>query len=236
MRKLVAVTVSLVLIFGTATIWAQSQDESSARTIEELYLEQAIDQQIIRSQARSNTREAKFLAIQGVRAMVQRGEISPENREMIRIVEGLATEGTGRQVRNSGAVVNDYPDVRREAAGLLGEIGGPVAQRALINLIREEPEPMVLAEAVYGLGTIGSNDNNEVSANIVAVLRRQNAREMPDNNLAFAALLALEKIAVANGGMSDPTVFDVLLDVASGNYIREVRLKAIDVIYNLRGT
>ncbi len=235
MGKLVTVSVSLLLIFGASSLWAQESGEVSPRTIEELYLEQAIDQQIIRSQARSNTREAKFLAIQGVRAMVQRGEISPDNVEMIRVVEGLATEGIGRQVRTNGAVSNNFPDVRREAVGLLGDIGGPVAQRALIRVVREDPEPMVLAEAIYGLGTIGNNDENEITANIVAVLRRQNAREMPDNNLAFASLLALEKIARASGGISDPSVVDALLDVASGNYIREVRLKAIDVIYNLRG-
>lgn len=237
MGKLVTISVSLLLIFGATSLWAQAQEsgESSVRTIEELYLDQAIDQQIIRGQARSNTREAKFLAIQGVRAMVQRGEVSPDNVEMIRVVEGLATEGIGRQVRSSGAVSNNFPDVRREAVGLLGDIGGPIAQRALIRVVREDPEPMVLAEAIYGLGTIGNNDDNEITANIVAVLRRQNAREMPDNNLAFASLLALEKIARASGGISDPAVVDALLDVATGNYIREVRLKAIDVIYNLRG-
>ncbi|MCA1753338.1 MAG: HEAT repeat domain-containing protein [Spirochaeta sp.] len=237
MGKLVAISVSLLIILGSTALWAQEQasDEVSGRTIEELYLEQAIDQQIIRGQARSNTREAKFLAIQGVRAMVQRGEISPDNAEMIRVVEGLASEGVGRQVRTSGAVSNNFPDVRREAVGLLGDIGGPIAQRALIRVVQDDPEPMVLAEAVYGLGSIGSNEDNEVTANIVAVLRGQNAREMPDNNLAFASLLALEKIATASGGITDPTVVDALLDVATGNYVREVRLKAIDVIYNLRG-
>lgn len=237
MGKLVTISVSILLIFGATSLWAQDQesDEASVRTIEELYLDQAIDQQIIRGQARSNTREAKFLAIQGVRAMVQRGEVAADNAEMIRVVEGLATEGIGRQVRTNGAVSNDFPDVRRQAVGLLGEIGGPIAQRALIRVVREDPEPMVLAEAIYGLGTIGSNDENEITANIVAVLRRQNAQEMPDNNLAFASLLALEKIAGATGGITDSTVVDALLDVATGNYIREVRLKAIDVIYNLRG-
>jgi hypothetical protein len=94
---------------------------------------------------------------------------------------------------------------------------------------------MVLAEAVYALGTIGINDDNETLDHIVFMLRRENAREAPDNNLAFASLLAMEKLASAQGGISDPDAINVVLEVAAGSYVRDVRLKAIDVINKLRG-
>jgi hypothetical protein len=67
------------------------------------------------------------------------------------------------------------------------------------------------------------------------MLPRENAREAPDNTLASASLLALEKIATAQGGISDPEAIKVVLAVAAGSYVRDVRLKAIDVINKLRG-
>jgi hypothetical protein len=48
-------------------------------------------------------------------------------------------------------------------------------------------------------------------------------------------MLAIEKISERVGGISDPEVINALLGVTSASYIRDVRLKAIDVIYQLRG-
>ena len=233
MRKVV-VFIGLV-VFVVASVSAQTTADRPPRTIEDLYLSQDIELQIIRSQALSSDREMKMLALQSIRAMIDDGSIDRDNPGMLIVLEALATEGTMRQVRSGNTVMNNFPDVRRMAANLLGEVGGERAKVALMSVVAEDNEPMVLAEAVYALGVIGMNDNNEVTAQIVRMLQFQNARTLPDNNLAYAALLSLEKIAGATGGIRDPEVVNVLLDVAGGPYIRSVRLKAIDVIYALRG-
>ncbi len=235
--KHVLVFIAVISLVSAGAVFGQSDGDSQReqQTIEELYLSQDIELQIIRGQARSNDRELKFLALQSIRASVQDGSLTEDNPGLFIILEALATEGTARQVRSEGAIINNYPEIRRQSAQLLGEIGGERSQQVLLTILQEDPEPMVLAEAVYALGAIGINDDNETLNNIVFMLRRENAREAPDNNLAFASLLALEKIAASQGGISDPETINVVLEVASGGYVRDVRLKAIDVINKLRG-
>lgn len=236
MNRVYILIVVLSLIWtGAAFGQNDTENERGEQTIEELYLSQDIELQIIRGQALSNDRELKFLALQSIRASVQDGTLTEDNPGLFIVLESLATEGTARQVRSEGAVINNYPEIRRQSAQLLGEIGGERSQQVLLTILQEDPEPMVLAEAVYALGTIGINDDNETLDNIVFMLRRENARETPDNNLAFASLLAMEKLAAAQGGISDPEAINVVLEVAAGSYVRDVRLKAIDVINKLRG-
>jgi HEAT repeat protein len=233
-----SVVLCVVSVLAVSTLFGQepARQERRQYTIEELYLSQDIELQIIRGLATAESREMKLLALQSIRSMVQAGSLTDDNPSLFVVLESLATEGTGRQVRAGGnRIANNHPDIRREAASLLGEIGGEQSKQVLLTILRDDPEPMVLAEAVYGLGLIGLNEENEVTNHVARVLSRQTIQATPDNNLAFASLLAIERLAQSGGGISDPAVIDALLEVASGNYIREVRLKAIDVISRLRG-
>jgi len=238
--KKTAVLVLASIFLLAAGVYAQnaagseSSTDKTATTIEDLYLSQDIELQIIRGQAMSNDREMKMFALQSIRSMVEDGGLANDNPGLFVVLESLATEGTSRQVRSGGAVINNYPEVRRQAASVLTEVGGERAKNVLLKIMEEDPEPMVLAEAVYGLGVIGINDENDTVNRIVWVLKRENSKVTPDNNLAFASLLSVEKLAKASGGISNPDLINTLLEVASGAYIRDVRLKAIDVIYNLR--
>jgi hypothetical protein len=56
----------------------------------------------------------------------------------------------------------------------------------------------------------------------------------PDNNFAFATLLSIEKLARSEDGLKNPESIGVLVEVLEANYIRDVKLKAVDVIYKLR--
>ncbi len=205
--------------------------EATARTIEELYLSQDLELQIMRSQARANDREMKELALRSIRDMVESGE-TPDGVYVI--LESLAAEGVGRQVRSNGSVVNNFPEIRRQAAELLGQVGGEEAKDTLVTILRDDPETMVLAEAAYALGQIGLNENNEVSDHMVQALLRENSRSTPDNNLAFSLILSLERLSAQNGGLADPEVLNVLLETASSPYIRTVRRRAVEAIVNMR--
>ncbi|MFW6250185.1 MAG: HEAT repeat domain-containing protein [Alkalispirochaetaceae bacterium] len=229
------ILILLVLTLIGAPAWAQeNQDEEGPATIEELYLSQDIELQVLRSQALAADRESKLLALQSIRNMVESGTISPEDGGAFLILQSLAGEGTFREVRSGGRVVNNFPEIRREATALIAEIGGETAKDVLVRIAQEDDEPMVLSEAVYGLGTIGLNDNNEVSAQVVRVLQVENASETPDNNLAFAAILSLEKLASQAEPPIDPEIVSVLLETASAPYIRTVRRRAVEAIVNIR--
>ncbi len=233
----VSVVMLAVLVLAAGPVSAQTEEQEERpgdQTIEELYLSQDIELQIIRGQALANDREMKLLALQTIRQVVEEGSLTEDNPGLFTVLESLATEGTARQVRSNGAVINNFPDIRRQATQLLGEVGGPRAREALFSVLDNDPETMVLSEAVYALGVIGDNEENRTIRRITRVVHRQNAAESPDNNLAYASLLAIEKLAEAQGGLSDPEAIDALLEVAGGSYIRTVRLKAVDVLSELR--
>jgi HEAT repeat protein len=231
--------VAVALVFVASLLGAQQseeqQEEQEPRTIEELYLSQDIELQIIRSQAISPDREMKLLALQSIRSMVEDGSLTDDNPGLFVVLESLALEGTGRTVRSEGRIVNNYPEVRRQAANVLGEVGGERAREVLVQILREDPETMVLSEAVYALGAGDIENDDRSLAYIVDVLDSQSTAQIPDNNLAYAALLTIDKIAEKRGGVSDPEILDAVLNVATGSYIRTVRLKALDTIDQLRG-
>lgn len=232
MKKIALLSLFAFLIVMPLIVVAQDREEESAgRTIEELYLSQDLEIQIMRSQALADDREMKQLALQSIRSMVESGR---QNDGVYVILESLATEGSARQVRSNGAVINNFPEIRREATELLGQVGGEQAKDSLVRIMRDDPEPMVLAEAAYALGQIGLNENNEVSDSLVQTLLFENASATPDNNLAFAIILALENLSAANGGLADPEMIGALLETASSPYIRTVRRRAVEAIINMR--
>ncbi len=232
MKKLLPVVV-LVFCLGIP-VFAQ-EESSSGQSIEDLYLSQDLEIQILRSQALANDRELKQLALRDIRVLIENGTLSSANSGVYVILESLASEGVARQVRQSGAVINNFPEIRRESVELLGKVGGPTARDTLIRILRDDPEPMVLAEAAYALGTIGLNEDNLVSDYLVSTLLQENASSTPDNNLAYSIILSLEKLSAANGGLSDPEVINALLETAASPYIRSVRRRAVEAIVNMRG-
>lgn len=225
----------LCLLVFPFSIFSQDRsadrDDTASRTIEDLFLSQDIELQILRSQALGTDPEMKRLALRNIRTMVEQGT---QLEGMYVILEALASEGVARQIRSGGAVVNNFPLIRREAAELLGQIGGTRAKDTLVRILRDDPEPMVLAEAAYALGIIGLNENSEVSDHLVHTLLRENAKSAPDNNLAFSIIISLERLSEANGGLADPEVINALLEAASSPYIRTVRRRAVDAIVNMR--
>lgn len=226
MKRVALLFVGMVL---AVSAWAQT--ESRELTIEELYLSQDLELQILRGQALSADRQMKQLALRDLRNMI---ELGTGNEGVVAVLEAMAGEGVSRVTRSGGSVVNDFPDIRRQAVELLGQVGGPRAHAMLLRVLRDDREPMVLAEAAYALGTIGINENNQTSDFLVQLLQRENASPTPDNNLAFSIILSLEALSAANGGLAHPEVIGTLLETASAPYIRTVRLRAVQAIVNMR--
>ncbi|MDA3948708.1 MAG: HEAT repeat domain-containing protein [Spirochaeta sp.] len=231
MRYIAVVLLVLIVLPVFSQDGEENADAQTERTIEELYLSQDLELQIMRSQALANDREMKRLAMQNIRSMVENGQPS---EGVYVILESLATEGVARQVRSNGAVINNFPEIRREATELLGRVGGEQAKNTLLRIVRDDPEPMVLSEAAYALGQIGLNENNEVSDYLVQTLMRENSSPTPDNNLAFSIIISLERLSAQNGGLADPEALGALLETASSPYIRTVRRRAVEAIVNMR--
>ena len=229
MKRILLTAVILSLLAVAPAVFAQSEDDI---TVEEFYL-QNIEMVIIKEQASTLDRDSKLMALKNIEEMIDDGKVSNGDPEVHYILDYLAQEGLGREVNESGRMVNNMPIVRKEACTLLGELGGEDAKNTLVDIALKDDETMVLSEAVYALGKLGMNEDNQVSQAIASIVLSQNVLG-PDDNLAYSALLSFKKLADSNSGLSDPLAFQAIIAIAQGNYIRPVKMKANELLNELR--
>ena len=214
-------------LIGTA-LFAQERE----LTVEELYLRQ-VEFQILKEQAFTGDRDMKEIVLEDLEFMLEENSVGEDDDDVQYILEYLGMEGTTNIVIEGRRIVNNYPDIRRKAAELLGKLGGERAKDTLVTMVMRDDEPMVKAEAAFALGAIGLNEKNEVVRALVHALDQQDFTK-PDDNFALAVLNAFDRIAQSNNGINDPEVFRILVRVAQGGYVREVRARALAVLDSLR--
>ncbi|MCL2276849.1 MAG: HEAT repeat domain-containing protein [Treponema sp.] len=171
---------------------------SAQMTVEESYLQDSLEIFIITQTASGFTRDQKVIALQYIGEALDRGNSDDRIRQTL---ETLSLEGTRIVSRESGRVVNNFPDIRRQAARYLGQIGTEEARQSLILVCISEREPMVLMEAITSLGNIGTNPDNSTVTSIVQAFRTLGNN--PNSLMAIATLDALEKIARNNNGLPE---------------------------------
>ena len=199
-------------------------------SVEQSYLQESVELMIIREQSRTDSRDMKFVALEYIGDAINRGNKSDEIRAAL---DYLSMEGVVNIARENGRVVNNFPDVRKQAATYLGKLGTPEARTTLIKMVSADNEPMVITEAIRSLGTIGSNANDEVTRNIAWTVNRFHNLN-PDNFLALSALDAFERIARANNGLRDRSAMEVIVKIAEGPYVRPVQERAKALLEELR--
>ncbi len=232
--------VAAAFLFVAAGLGAQQTATSGTSstgkeiTIEELFLK-SVEFQILREKAFSDDYDVKMSALDDLEKKVTDGSYKANDQQVEFVLEYLALEGSGHTVREAGRLINDFPDVRRRAANMLGRIGTDQAADALIRVLLIDDEPTVKAEAAYGLGVIGKNPDNQV-VKAMAFTYNQEDPSKPDNNFGYALCLAIEKLAQSTpGGIKDPTAYQILVKIAGGNYLRTVKNKALQVLDKLKG-
>ena len=227
-KRFLALIVTGVL--AVSIVIAQSQSGSEV-TIEETYWQRYIENMIIRETSRTDSREQKLIALEYIGDAINRGNTSEDVRQAL---EYLSQEGTRSVARENGRVVNNYPDIRRQAAKYLGQIGTEEAKDALLLICQFENEPMVLQEAIKSLGDIGFNDNNETISNIVWIVRKFDNLN-PDNLMAIATIEAFEKIAKKNNGLNSPDAIQLLIRISENTvYYSAVRERARQLLADMR--
>jgi hypothetical protein len=199
-------------------------------SVEESYLQESIENMIIREQSQAFGRDTKMVALEYIGEAISHGNTSDDVRNAL---EYLVLEGVIHQTRENGRLINNFPDVRTKAAVYLGEIGTLEAKNTLIRVLRAEPEPMVLTEAIKSLAKIGLNDNEETAIAISWVVARFDVLN-PDNLLALSSLEAFETLAEKNGGLKDPATMRIIMRIAEGKYIKPVKDRAAQLIFDLR--
>ena len=226
------------VIFIAAVTAISIFPQSGEKTVEEKYLGTSVEIGIISELAAADTREQKLVAIDSIEQMLNNGKVKSGDVQVHSILTSLSGEGISIVVRENSRKTNDYPDVRRKAVKLLGELGGENSKATLIDITLKDNEPMVLSQAVYALGIIGSNENNESLLAISRVIDADSKKPGVDDNLAVASLLAIEKIAKKNGGFAeepDPRfIYKSIIAIQQGNYGPNVKKWASLLIDRLR--
>ena len=223
----VAVSSMLIVQSGTRPGLSSADREMS---VEQSYLQESIELMIIREQSRTDSRDMKMVALEYIGDAINRGNRSDEIRASL---EYLSMEGVLNVTRENGRVVNNFPDVRKQAATYLGQMGTPEAQQALLKMVNVDNEPMVITEAIRALGTMGSNDNDEVTTIISWTVNRFD-RLNPDNFMALSAIDAFERIALANNGIRDRAAIDTIIRISEGPYITPIQNRARELLNDLR--
>lgn len=229
-RKIISVAVLAALALSSA--WSQAVAAGGERTVEESYLQDPLEIMIIREQAYSDSKDMKLVALQYIGQALEEGRASPEIRKAL---DYLATESSLTVVRAGGVgrALNNYPDVRREACLMLGQIKTVEAKDTLLKVVLVDTEPMVIAAAIRSIGKIGLMTGDDVTQTVAFIINRFDIL-FPDNSLAFESLVALESLAEINNGIKDPAAIRAIMKIADGNYITPVKQKAKDLLSKLR--
>jgi hypothetical protein len=230
---------SILFIITIMPLLSQDNDER-VPTIEELYLEEP-ELLLISEYANTVDRETNLLALEQIELMIKENRMGDNEAVVLGILNQLAQSGTTRVAMENNRVINYFPMVRKKATELIGLLGSETgdddlelnAEIMLIHILTNDIEVMVKSEAAFALGVIGLNQNGGALSAISKQIRYQTATA-PDNNFAFAVILAIEKIAEAQDGLDDYEGYAALIAVMQGSYNQMVREKALEVLNNMK--
>lgn len=200
------------------------------KSAEEEYLS-TVEDVVITELANSDERDNKLVALQYLENAVEEGRVS---RDMMVALDHLAGEGINTQSRQSGRLVNNYPDIRAKACDLLAKVPTEESKTTLKNIALADNEPMVITAAVRSLGEIGMNDNDDV-VNTIAWANKKNAVLNPTSSLALEVLIAYEKIAdkVQDKGAMIQSVGQIATNY---KYVKPVRDRALKLLKQLQSS
>ncbi len=222
-----------LLVAAGASLFAQekaSQNKNSRETetsVENEYLND-VDADIITSLATSDEYDNKLVALQYLQSAIDDGNTSDE---IIQALDRLAGEGLTNESRTKGRVMNNFPEIRRQACLMLAQVPTEHSKNTLVSIAVADNEPMVIAAAVKSLGQIGINDNDEV-VEAIAFANRRNQVLNPTSSLAHEVLDAFE--ALADSTENKKTMIDTAARIATDyHYVTPVRQRAYKLLKSL---
>ena len=188
----------------------KNSESDSMITVEQAYLN-SIEGVMIKEMVAAEGRDSKLVALQYIEEALKEGR---QSEEIQAALSTLATGGLSTVVREDGRVVNNYPEIRRRACELLGQMGTDKAKDSLVTVMYTDNEPSVITAAVKSLGDIGKNDNDEVF------------------NMINWILNTFEKMSGSIINKKD--MFETVMRIANNyNYVTPVRTRAYEVMRSI---
>ena len=165
-------------------------------------LSQNSDYLYLRALAGASGREGIQLLLADIGRRISSHSLDKSTWYAVRMLEGVVGTGlTNRSLQNQ-KLVNDFPDLRAAAAGLLAHVGSTASRAALLDAVNAETDGVALAAEIGALGAIASDGDGSALRAIVRAFTRR-AGLSPDNRLASAVVGAIGRIAVYEGTLGE---------------------------------
>lgn len=217
--------VILSSIFACLALFAFAEEKS----VESEYLDD-VDGSIILSLADADDYDSKLVALQYLQSAIEEGNTS---EQVLKALDQLSGEGIKNPSMSKRRVMNNYPEIRRQACLLMAQVPTEHSKNTLVDIAIADNEPMVIAAAVKSLGDIGINDNDEV-VDAIAYANRRNQVMNPTSSLAWEVLNAFE--VLADSTENKKTMIDTITMISTDyHYVTPVRQKALKLLKQLTG-
>lgn len=194
----------------------------------EAALRQNPDYLYLESLADSASREQARQFLSEVRTRIEGQSLGKSTWYVVRLLERLAGTGLIDVDYRNQKVINNFPDVRAEAAATLGEIGSAGSRWTLIHVVQAEQDPYALSQEITALGRLGFDGDGSSARAITSAFPRAGTYP-PDNRLAAAIVDALDMIAASSGSMSRRAL-ETLFMISNGPYSEQVRSAALEAL------
>lgn len=215
------------MIFAQAQSVQKKNSSNSETSVENEYLND-VDADIIMSLAESDELDNKLVALQYLQEAIDSGN---QSEAIIQALDKLSGEGLTNQVREKGRLINNFPEIRRQACLLMAKVPTEHSKNVLVSIAVADSEPMVIAAAVKSLGEIGINDNDEV-VEAIAFANRRNQVLNPTSSLAMEVLDAFEILAEKTDNKK--IMIDAVARISTDyHYVTPVRQRAYKLLKQL---
>ncbi|MDR2921775.1 MAG: HEAT repeat domain-containing protein [Treponema sp.] len=200
-KRLFSFTLTVFFIVSAAA----AQDSGGAARQESLNL------MVFKGVYGSDGLEIRNKTLKDIGEAVARGNTGDE---IYSALEYLSMEGLKNKAMDKGQLLNNYPDIRLQAAVQLGRLGTAKASGILIQICGAENDIYVLRETIKALGDIGMNENDNTVKVIIWKVRGFNQRPADNNieSILFSAIDAFDKIDKKNDGIKNEGVFKDVLE------------------------
>jgi hypothetical protein len=179
--------------------------------------------------------QTKLAVISEIREKARSGGVPADDQNTLRLLRYLAEEGTRNLAQNQRFAAKSFPEARRASCEVLGFVGGQTSREILLDVLKADPEPMVLSEAVFALGKITAEPDEEIILALRVLLKTKILVPGGDNNLAMALLGTIEKLVDSKTGLRDERLFGGLLLMLEAPLSQSVRQKTRRLIGKMTG-
>lgn len=207
--------------------WVPNTSETPSRSTAddaELY--------ILRRSVTDTDRGARISAVRRIEEMVRGGRFDPSDPTIIALLRRVALAPTLIERRGEGNA--DFPIARMHAVRALSRMEGAEVRATLLQVLRSEEDPIVLAEALRALAALRAYPDEPLTDAINEAILRNRSPHL-DARLGMALLDAVQVLDGVGAGIQSRELYRLLVEIALNGSTARLRKRAYVVVDELRG-